>query len=188
MIILRERKNNNLFLLKNNKNEVLKDKKIHDYVKSLVIPPAYTNVKIFMVDKPKILFEGYDAKGRKQQIYSPQWRGKKNKEKMQALLSFGKSLPKIQGDVNKYINNKKVTKKKLISLILHIISICYFRVGNIKYQKLYGSYGISNIKVSHVSMLKDIMRIRFIGKKGVDNRCDIIDKRIINELIKKMES
>jgi DNA topoisomerase-1 len=161
-----------------NKNDVL------DYVTKLVIPPAYDDVKIFYEKNPKILFQGYDAKGRLQQIYSHTHKKKAMKKKFCALLHFGKVLPKIEADIKNHMSSTTFTKNKIISLIIKIVIICGFRIGNIKYQKLYNSFGISNIFKEHISMEGPNMLIKFIGKKGVLNECIIKDKTLIGEIIK----
>jgi DNA topoisomerase-1 len=158
------------------------DKKILDYIKKLTIPPAYKNVTIFYEKSPKILFEGYDDKCRKQQIYSPAHKKKAARKKFCHLLEFGKILPQIESDLKKHIKNHKPTKDKIIALIIKIIMICGFRVGNLKYQKLYNSFGISVILKKHIKMEGKNMLISFIGKKGVLNECVIKDQELIKEV------
>ena len=160
------------------------DKKILEYIEKLVIPPAYNDVTVFYEASPKILFQGYDDKGRLQQIYSANHKKKAMKKKFCNVLEFGKVLPKIESDIKKYMNSEKFTKNKIISLIMKIIMKCGFRLGNIKYQKLYGSYGISNILKKHISKKDNYMIIKFIGKKGVLNECEIQDSEIIKEMDK----
>jgi DNA topoisomerase IB len=65
--------------------------------------------------------------------------------------------------------------------------VCYFRIGNKKYQELYGSFGVTNILKKHVSFKQDddgkpYMFIEYIGKKGVLNSCLIYDKDLIREI------
>jgi DNA topoisomerase-1 len=163
-------------------DNIVNDKKVLDYIQNLVIPPAYRDVTIFYESKPKILFEGFDDKGRKQQIYSQEHKKKAMKKKFCNILNFGKVLPKIEKDINIHIKDKTPTKNKIISLIIKIVMLCGFRIGNIKYQKLYNSFGISNIFKKHIKTHKDNMFISFIGKKGVLNECIIKDKSLINEI------
>lgn len=186
MIIYRYHKNNkkDQFEIKDSKGNLIKDRKILEYVNNLVIPPAYKNVKIFMEKSPKILYEGYDDKGRKQQIYSSSWTKKAEQKKFKQLMIFGKMLPKIYLDINKNINSPVLSKDKIISLIIKIISVCYFRIGNLKYQKLYGSHGISNIQKKHLKIMPNKIEIKFIGKKGVLNECVINDSVLVKELTK----
>ena len=39
----------------------------------------------------------------------------------------------------------KFTKNKMISIIIRLVMVCYFRIGNKKYQELYDSFGAMNI-------------------------------------------
>lgn len=167
-------------------NKSVSDKKVLEYIKKLVIPPAYNDVKIFYEDSPKILFQGYDDKGRLQQIYSPVHKKKAMKKKFCHILDFAKVLPQIKSDIEKHMKSDTFTKNKIISIILNVIILCGFRLGNLKYQKLYNSFGISNIFKSHVSMKGSEMHIKFIGKKGVLNECVVKDKQIILEMNKLM--
>lgn len=170
------------FKILDNKGKSVSNKKILEYIKSLVIPPAYRDVKIFYEKSPKILFEGFDDKGRKQQIYSKAHKKKAMKKKFTALIDFGKVLPKINADINKYIKEPTYTKNKIISLIIKIVMMCGFRIGNLKYQKLYNSFGISNIFKRHIKMKGKSMVIKFIGKKGVLNECVINNPILIKEM------
>jgi DNA topoisomerase-1 len=176
------------FKITDKSGKIVSDKKVIDYVQSLVIPPAYHDVKIFMEANPKILFEGFDDKNRLQQIYSPAHKKRASKDKFCHLLEFGQALPKIESDIKKYMTSIKMTKNKAISLIIKIIMLCGFRVGNLKYQKLYGSHGISNIFKNHITESKGKMIIKFIGKKGVLNECEISDKSIIIEMQKLIKT
>jgi DNA topoisomerase-1 len=167
-------------------DKLVSDKKVLEYIKKLVIPPAYNDVKIFYEDSPKILFQGHDDKGRLQQIYSPEHKKKAMKKKFCHILDFAKVLPQIKSDMETHMKSDTFTKNKIISMILKIVIVCGFRLGNLKYQKLYNSFGISNILRSHVSIKNSIMYIKFIGKKGVLNECVIKDKQIILEVNKLM--
>jgi DNA topoisomerase-1 len=169
-------------LIDKNDNPI-KDKKVLAYIAALVIPPAYRDVTIFYEPAPKILFEGFDDKGRKQQIYSAAHKKKSAKAKYCHLIEFGKALPKIESDMKKYIQSKKLTKNKLIALIIRIVIACGFRIGNLKYQRLYGSFGISNIFKEHVSLDGKNLVIKFVGKKGVLNECVVTDKILVKELL-----
>jgi DNA topoisomerase-1 len=170
-------------IIDSNDNPV-RDNAVLEYIKKLVIPPAYADVSIFYEKSPKILFQGYDDKKRLQQIYSPEHKKKAARKKFCHLLDFGKILPNIERDIEKNIKSQKITKDKIISIIIKIVMICGVRIGNLKYQKLYGSFGISNIFKSHIKMNSGQMYINFIGKKGVLNECVIKNKELISEINK----
>lgn len=167
----------------------IKNKTILEYIRSLSIPPAYNDVVIFYDSEkqPDMLYYGFDAAMRKQQIYSKKWREKADKEKFKALIDFGKKIPIISMEINKHMKSPINTKDKIVSIILKIIMLCGFRIGQLKYQELYNSTGLSTLMKKHIKFKKDKMEIEFIGKKGVVNSCSIDDKEIIKhmeELIK----
>jgi DNA topoisomerase-1 len=81
-----------------------------------------------------------------------------------------------------------MTKNKLISIILKIIFYCNFRIGGMKYEKLYNTIGISNVKVKHIRLLENSkINIGFIGKKKVLNTCTI-DDAVLHSNISKLIS
>jgi DNA topoisomerase-1 len=165
-------------------DNIIKDKKALDYINSLPsIPPAYNDVVIYYEKSPKILYQGYDAKGKLQQIYSPAWRKKADKAKFKSLIEFGRKLPMINLKIVENIKSPMKTKEKLISLIIRIITICGFRIGHMKYHLLHGSTGLTTLMKKHISIKNPHeIYIKFKGKKGMDNDCTITDPLLIQEI------
>jgi DNA topoisomerase-1 len=163
----------------------VKDKEILGYIASLPpIPPAYKNVRIYYTKSPDIIFDGVDDKGRLQQIYSKRYRENADKKKFKALIDFGKKMPQMLLKMQEHIESQGSGKNKLISIILRIITLCGFRIGQLKYQKLYNSIGLSTLMKKHLKFISPKLEIKFIGKKGVLNECVVEDKLIIDELKK----
>ncbi len=185
MIIHREGNKDN-WIYKDSKGAVIKDKNILEYIKKLAIPPAYKNVQIFYEKNkvPDMLYFGFDDAGRKQQIYSKKWREKADKLKFIALIDFGRKLPQMMLKMLNNIKSDKLSKNKMISIILRITSLCGFRIGQLKYHKLYNSTGLSTLQKKHLKFSGNQLHIKFIGKKGMRNECLIDDKLIIEEMKK----
>jgi DNA topoisomerase-1 len=84
------------------------------------------------------------------------------------------------------MSSNRLTKKKCIAMIIRMVMVCYFRIGNKRYQELYGSFGAMNIQKKHVKFKTDkgreCMFVSFSGKKGVTNSCYIYDKQLIKEM------
>ena len=163
---------------------VVDDEDTLSEIKKMAIPPAYVKVRVYPGASAKIRYEGYDEKGRLQQKYSEAHNDRAKKAKFCRLIEFGRAFPKIQSDINKYMSTTRMTKNKIISTILQIIWKCGFRVGNVKYQHLYESHGISNIFKKHVSVDGKRVTIEFKGKKGVVNTCIITEQGLVKELIR----
>lgn len=190
MIILRKGEKGSYKYL-DTKNKDITDPEVVDYIKKLVIPPNYDEVKIFYQKQgqPKILYQGFDSKKRLQRIYSDAWTKKAVRKKFCELLNFAEQIQNISNAVKEQMITEKLTKNKMIAMIMRLVMVCYFRIGNKKYQELYGSFGAMNIQKKHVNFNKDpdgkeYMHISFSGKKGVLNSCDIVDRQLISEIKK----
>lgn len=190
MIINRTEENGSWVYADNAGNEI-GDSEIMEYIKRLVIPPNYKDVKIFYqkTGHPKILYQGYDSKKRLQRIYSDAWKKKATRRKFCELLNLAEQINNISRKVASAIGSERLSKEKCISMILRIVMICYFRIGNKKYQELYGSFGAMNIQKRHIkfdtdSSGKEYMSIIFKGKKSVMNMCSVYDSVIIREIKK----
>lgn len=182
-IIRRGAKNKYYFIDK--KNKIIKEKKIVDYAKSIYIPPAWTNVKIYLSKNAEPIATGFDKNGRQQSIYSNRWITKRSKKKICGLQILSKKYSDINKKIDQLLKQKTFTKNKVIALILKIVIHCNFRLGNNKYKKLYNSYGTTNLMKDHITVRSSKMiNITFNGKKGVINSCDITEPLIIANLNK----
>ena len=54
---------------------------------------------------------------------------------------------------------------------------CNFRIGNDKYTKDNNSFGVSTLESRHIN-IKNGVNIDFVGKKGVQNKCEIEDQKM----------
>ena len=162
--------------------KVVSDVDVLERIRKLAIPPAYTDVQINLEAGAKIIYQGVDAKKRLQQKYSAVHTSRAKKDKFCRLIAFGKAEPQLRADIKKYIQSNRVTQNKIIALILQIIWVCGFRLGNIKYKLLYESFGVSNLLKKHLAFDGNIIRIEFKGKKSVINKCCIKDKELVDEI------
>ena len=65
-------------------------------IASLAVPPAYKNVWICASARGHLQATGYDARGRKQYRYHPQWREVRDSAKFDRMVAFGIGLPKLR--------------------------------------------------------------------------------------------
>jgi DNA topoisomerase I len=156
--------------------KIISDPKTLERIKSLKIPPAYTDVLISNNPSSKIQSIGTDTKKRKQYTYHQGWTAQQSKLKFNDLIMFGKKIKLIRKDiyaniVKCYTNPQLLYEKEtVISIMLYLIDYCNFRVGNEKYKKLYNSFGVTTLNSSHFKFNKNHTTIEFVGKKGVVNK------------------
>ena len=154
------------------------DKDILEYVTSLVIPPAWTDVRINPSPKARVQAKGRDTAGRQQAIYNPNFRRRQDKLKFDRILRFATKLPKLRRQLKKDLNRRKLGKEKVLATIVTLIDQAYFRVGNEKYAKEHKSYGITTLRSKHTAVSGNTVTFNFIGKSGKEHTKQITDHQI----------
>jgi DNA topoisomerase-1 len=144
---------------------VLSDQVEIKRLKSLGVPPAYEKVWICTDPTGHLQATGYDARGRKQYRYHPNWHALRGETKFYQLKSFGEALPAIRrratSDIAKHIHGENVT---LAALVL-LLDAAYLRVGNKTYLETNGTYGATTLLKKHISFGETI-ELRFAAKGG----------------------
>ena len=167
--------------------KVLSKEKITELNK-LRIPPAYEDVVINKNESHKVRAYGYDEKDRKQVIYNPKFREKQQKLKHKHMIEFGRVLPKINTHLDKMLAQTKDDKLRIIALVIRLIQLCDFRIGNDDAFRESGNRGLTTLNSEHIKLSSpNHMEIKFTGKKGVENCCKFNNNLIykhLNELKK----
>src|SRR5690349_7449332 len=73
------------FIYKSARGRVLRDRRTLERLRTLVIPPAWTNVWICEHTRGHLQATGRDARGRKQYIYHPDWQSETSRTKFTKL-------------------------------------------------------------------------------------------------------
>ena len=157
-----------------------------DRIATLVIPPAWQNVKIASLPNAHLQAVGLDEKNRKQYRYHSKWSQIRNQTKFYKMYAFGKALPAIRKQVDKDLRQRHFTKTKVLALIVRLLEETHMRIGNQEYAKKNKTYGLSTLRSRHVDFDNHKMRLEFIGKRGKLHKVTIKNKRLI-ALVNKCE-
>lgn len=157
----------------------IKEKVQLERIKSLVIPPAWKEVRISDLENGHLQAIGVDDKARKQYIYHPLWSKIRQQTKFYKMVDFGGQLPKIREHTDKDLRKKGWPKEKVIALVIKLMEETHIRIGNEQYAKRNQSYGLSTLRKKHVTVYDDKLVFEFIGKKGKEQQVSLEDKRLI---------
>lgn len=170
---------NNTIKLSNEQKEELR---------SLYIPPSYKHTYYNKNKTNKIRVICIDNKNRPQYIYSDKYKSLSEKRKYNSLKPLVNKIKLIKSDiklklkniVTKMKNNKPLTKEDIIIIIINLLFVTSLRIGNIKYEKEYNTYGLTTLKPIHLKFVKRdnlhlCCKLSFIGKKSVENTSLIKD-------------
>jgi DNA topoisomerase I len=158
-------------------------KTIHDSkelarIRSLAIPPAYTDVWICPNPNGHIQATGRDARGRKQYRYHAKWREVRDETKFERMLGFSEVLPKIRRRVERDLNRNGLSREKVLATVVRLLECTQIRVGNDEYAKANRSYGLTTLQDRHVEISGSSLRFEFRGKSGKTHTVSLNDRRI----------
>lgn len=160
--------------------KVLKNDEDLVRIKSLAIPPAWTRVWICKKENGHLQATGYDARGRKQYRYHPNWNLLRTHTKFYRMISFAKALPTIRKEVTKDLSEKDLTRRKVLAAVISLIEKTNIRIGNLEYEKANNSFGLTTLKDRHVHFEGNKVAFRFKGKKGITHDISMKDRKLAN--------
>jgi DNA topoisomerase I len=166
---------------------VIKNPKILKRIKSLAIPPMWTDVRLCTIENGHLQAVGRDSKGRKQYIYHPGWALLQQNEKFSRMYEFGKSLPKFRKKVIKDLEETGWPKNKILGLMVLILDETGIRIGNKSYLQENGTYGLSTLRRKHLVVEDRELIFRFIGKSKQKREVSIEDEELISHIKKIAE-
>jgi len=160
------------------KGEPVDDEATLKRIKSLVIPPAWTDVWICAQANGHLQATGRDARGRKQYRYHPKWRNVRDEVKYERMINFGKALPTIREEVDKALKQSGLPREKMLATIVYLLEATMMRVGNEEYARTNKSFGLTTLRNRHVKVDGSDVEFKFRGKSGVYHKIHVHDRRL----------
>jgi len=160
------------------KGEPVEDETTLKRIKSLAIPPAWTDVWICPQANGHLQATGRDARGRKQYRYHPKWREVRDEVKYERMIKFGKALPQIRKEVDRALSLPGLPREKVLATIVYLLEATMMRIGNDEYARENKSYGLTTLRNRHVRIDGSEVEFRFRGKSGVYHDVKVHDRRL----------
>ncbi len=155
-------------------------------IKSLVLPPAWEDVRICPFANGHIQAVGIDARGRKQYRYHADWRAARDGDKYERVMEFARVLPKVRRTVRRHLKLKGLPREKVLAAVVRLLEMTLIRVGNDQYARDNKSFGLTTLRNRHVKVVGETARFQFKGKSGVEHAIDLQDKHLAR-LIRKCQ-
>ena len=155
-------------------------------IESLVIPPAWEDVRICPSSSGHIQAIGRDAKGRQQYLYHAVWTTISATTKFDRLASIGSVLPKIRRRVRRDLDTRELSKERVVAAIIRLIDKAHLRVGSPAYAEDNGSHGATTLTAEQVEVNRFSISLDFPGKSGRQTEVSITDKKVAS-VIRKCE-
>lgn len=145
---------------------LLRDELTLQRIRALGIPPAYRDVWICLEPNGHIQATGYDARGRKQYRYHPDWQAARSDRKFDQLVRFGLVLPAIRRKIRRDLEGGVENERAILAALAMLLDLAYLRVGNMTYAKANNTYGATTLLKRHLRIMEDRIELRFVAKGG----------------------
>jgi len=147
-------------------------------IKSLAVPPAWTQVWICPDPRGHVQATGRDARGRKQYRYHPRWREVRDEVKYGRLLEFAAALPGLRRRVAADLHRAGLPRQKVVATVVALLEKTLIRVGNEEYARANRSYGLTTLRDAHAKVQAGAISFEFRGKSGIVHRVGVQDARL----------
>ncbi|MAH99175.1 MAG: hypothetical protein CMA12_07555 [Euryarchaeota archaeon] len=137
-----------------------------DFLNSLAVPPAWTEVWYCSEENGHIQATGKDSNGRLQYRYHPKWNEYKSILKYQNVDEFAIALNELRREIDADLDTNEMFREKVVAIVVRLIDRYHIRVGSDQYAQENESYGLTTLKEGHVKFWK--------GKKALDGEIDAV--------------
>jgi DNA topoisomerase-1 len=157
----------------------LEDEAALERIRSLVIPPAWRDVRISPSPRSSLQAVGADKAGRVQRIYRPSFVARRARRKYEKIERFGEALPRLRRKANEDIAREGLGKERVLAVVVRLINDLYFRVGSEESVKRYRTYGVTTLRNRHLKIEPGGRLVfEFKGKHHVKHRRILVDEEL----------
>ena len=159
-------------------DKAIKDKATLSRIASLGLPPAYRDVLICADEHGHLQATGYDARGRKQYRYHPEWTALRARQKYDDLTGFAAALPALRSRVDRHLRGGAMDKNYACAAMARLLDRTAMRLGDEAYSRENGSFGATTLKTKHVKFKDGRIAFDYRAKGGKRVRRALSDKRL----------
>jgi DNA topoisomerase I len=151
-------------------------------IKALAIPPAWQDVWICPWPNGHLQAVGTDDAGRRQYLYHPDWRSRRDAAKHARMVDFGRVLSRARERVLVDLGTEGMSRDRACAVAVRMLDLGYFRIGNDVYADENGSFGLTTLQHQHVHKQRGTLVFCFLGKSGIEHTITIDDPGTVEAL------
>ncbi|HYC63776.1 MAG TPA: DNA topoisomerase IB [Reyranellaceae bacterium] len=157
----------------------LRDKAEIARLRSLAVPPAYTDVRYAADPMAHLQAIGTDAAGRLQYRYHAQWAEVREARKARRLARLARALPAIRRAVGRCLANETCDARFAAAAVVELVSLTALRAGSEEYAKERGTRGATTLLKSNVRVADGRVSLQFKAKGGKTVAKEVRNRRFL---------
>jgi DNA topoisomerase I len=144
-------------------------------IQDLVIPPAWSEVWICPDPNCHLQAVGVDDAGRRQYLYHPEYRQRRDEDKHRRVVMLARRLPSFRDTVAEDLEDRGLTKRRVVAAALRMLDHGVFRTGGEEYAAEHGTKGVATLRRDDVRRRDGVLEFFFTAKGGKDRRLTLDD-------------
>lgn len=165
--------------------ERIDDAEALERIRSLAIPPGWTEVRVSPTAGAKVQAVGFDAAGRKQYIYNESFVRRNARRKFRRLIPFAKALPRLRAATNEHLRQDGLGRERVLATVVRLMVRAYFRVGSERYAVQNRTFGITTLEKRHLTIEGNSLVFCYRGKSSIDQRRVVAETPLV-EIIREL--
>jgi DNA topoisomerase IB len=125
---------------------------------------------------------GLDSKGRRQYLYHPLWRLRRDHEKYDDMLEFAGKLSQIRATTRSLLGGRLAERDQTLALAIRLLDIGLFRIGWDRYARDNGHVGLTTLRRENVTLRGPEIHFDFVAKSGKRRRMTVRDPQAVAAL------
>jgi DNA topoisomerase I len=154
----------------------------------LAVPPAWQDVWICPYPGGHIQATGTDAAGRKQYLYHPRWRARRDQEKFDDMVAFARTLPALRERVEAEIERDELGFDHVCACAVRLLDRGFFRIGSEDYAVQNETYGLATMKKRHVRVGRAGMLVFDYPAKSGKRRVQAVADPMVADTIRRLKA
>ncbi|MFI5255643.1 MAG: DNA topoisomerase IB [Gemmatimonadales bacterium] len=167
---------------------LVRDVRTLERIKSLAVPPGWSDVYVAASARAEVQAWGLDVKGRKQYRYHPRAVERGQRRKYYRVRELAKALPRIRERVRRDASSRTPSRRAVAAAVVRLISESFFRVGGERYAAENNTFGIATLRKRHVTIESGRATFEYVGKRGVAQRQVVPNRELARVVKRQLES
>jgi DNA topoisomerase-1 len=177
------------FQYRDEKDRVIRDRRTLARVDAMHVPPAWRGVHIAASPRSAIQAWGFDARGRKQYRYNERAVEQRELRKHHRVRQLAKTLPRLRRALVRDTRPAvPLDLDAVAATVLRLIAETFCRVGGERYLRENGTFGITTLRKSHVSVAGGVACLEYRGKGRFRQRQVVTDRALVRLIARQLRT
>lgn len=156
----------------------IRDRETRARIDGLAIPPAWTDVWICPDPRGHLQALGTDEAGRRQYLYHPAWRERRDRAKHARVLEVAAGLPAARAVADADAARDDLSREHVLGIAFRLLDRGLFRIGSEGYAADNGTYGLATVLREHARVSVDEVTFDYVAKSSKDRHVVVRDPEV----------